>query len=325
MTENNKVWRLFDSLFENLQNAENIYQEKPLLAHYTSIQTVEKILTMEEVWLSNPLFMNDMEELHFGLNVGMHQFQHLSIVEEICGKKKADDARRLISDCFINFEKNHALNVSVFCLSEHHPEDNDGRLSMWRAYGSDGNGAAIVLNTEHVYKWEGSPLIFAKVDYLSMNDRLEKLQKIIVNWCHIVAKNQIPENLFYLAPTYLFDVLKFFSLTTKHKGFEEEREWRVIYMPERDVNGILKDNFGYVIGNRGVEPKLKLKIAPLPGSPINSQISLQNMLNRIILGPCVSSPLAENCFRGMLTQINKPHLAEKVVASTIPLRPTRLI
>ena len=39
----------------------------PLLAHYTSIDVIEKILRSEEIWFSNPLFMNDLEEMRFGM------------------------------------------------------------------------------------------------------------------------------------------------------------------------------------------------------------------------------------------------------------------
>jgi len=38
----------------------------------------------------------------------------------------------------------------VFCLCEHTPGDTDGKLSMWREYGSKGNGAALVFNTARI-------------------------------------------------------------------------------------------------------------------------------------------------------------------------------
>ena len=316
---------LFNDLYKNVQNEDIIFdlKTKPLLAHYTSIQTIEKIINSEEIWLSNPLFMNDLEELQFGLLTGVELFQQSKVVDEICGKQKADDARQILTNCFMDYDKKHALKVFVFCLSEHRPDDNDGKLSMWRAYGSGGNGAAIVFNTEPVFRWEGSPLIFAKVGYASTEERKAKLEQLIERWCRIVADNQIPKDLFWLAPTNLFDIFKLFALTSKHIGFEEEQEWRVIYMPERDLHNMLTDGFSYVVGNRGVEPKLKLKFVSLPGSPTPSPVSLASFLDRIILGPSVSSPLAENCFREMLKQ-KKPEFVDKVVASSIPLRPAPL-
>lgn len=46
---------------------------------------------------------------------------------------------------------------------------------------------------------------------------------------------------------YVFALIKFFALKFKHDGFHEEREWRIIYMPDRDVHNVLKDKFGYVL------------------------------------------------------------------------------
>ncbi|MGH8498457.1 MAG: DUF2971 domain-containing protein [Methylococcales bacterium] len=325
MTEQDEIWALFNALYTDIQNADIIFERKPLLAHYTSIQTIEKIIKDEEIWFSNPLCMNDTEELRFGLNTGMRLFTQSNVVDEIIGKQKADDARQKLTDCYMEYNKTHAIKVYVFCLSEHRPDDNDGKLSMWRAYGSGGNGAAIVFNTEPIFKWEDSPLIIAKVDYATREERKKKLGQLIQKWCSIVADNHIAEDKFWIAPASLFNAFTLFALTWKHSGFKEEQEWRVIYMPERDRKGILKDKMSYVIGSRGVEPKLKLNIAPLPGSPSPSPISLASLLDRIILGPCVSSDLAISSFHVMLNQIKPefPEFVDKVFASTIPLRPTQ--
>lgn len=254
------------------------------------------------------------------MTTGVEIFQQSEIVDKICGKEKADIARQILTQSFMEYDKTHVLKLFVFCLSEHCPDDNDGKLSMWRAYGSGGNGAAIVFNTEPVFKWDDSPLIFAKVDYASTMQRKAKLERIIKKWCHVVAKNHIPDEIFWVAPISLFEIFKLVALTSKHNGFEEAQEWRVIYMPERDSQNMLTDRISYDVGNRGVEPKLKLKIASLPGSPAPSPVCLASFLDRIILGPSISSPLAANCFREMLKQ-KKPEFVHKVVASTIPLRP----
>ena len=36
---------------------------------------LEAILLNEELWLSNPLFMNDKEEVNFGINTGANLFE----------------------------------------------------------------------------------------------------------------------------------------------------------------------------------------------------------------------------------------------------------
>ena len=91
-------------------------------------------------------------------------------------------------------------------------------------------------------------------------------------------------------------------------------------MSTRDVVVGLKDRFGYVIGSRGVEPKLKVKIAPLPIEPQGSW-TLETILDRIILGPSVSSPLARQSIERMLHTMGKDTFRQKICPSSIPLRP----
>ena len=52
----------FLPLFDDLLDPSSYPDNKPLLAHYTSIEILERIMTTDEVWFSNPLFMNDIEE-----------------------------------------------------------------------------------------------------------------------------------------------------------------------------------------------------------------------------------------------------------------------
>ena len=159
-----------------------------------------------------------------------------------------------------------------------------------------------------------------KVRYASTQERTKWLQDKLNQWCALLASAAVPDEKLFIAAFHLFSVIQVFALTTKHIGFLEEQEWRLIYMPDRDQDQVLKDQFDYVIGSRGVEPKLKLKIAPLPGVTPPA-VSLDTLLNRIILGPTVSSPLARNSVLRMLEKLGKSRFADKVVSSSIPLRP----
>jgi hypothetical protein len=62
----------FDTLYGRFRAVPDNHQ--PLLAHYTSIKVMENILTTSEVWFSNPLFMNDLQEMRFGLAEGTRFF-----------------------------------------------------------------------------------------------------------------------------------------------------------------------------------------------------------------------------------------------------------
>jgi hypothetical protein len=138
---------------------------------------------------------------------------------------------------------------------------------MWRAYGGQGNGAALVFNTGFIDAKPDSPLIIAKVKYDTGPNRRKWLDQKISEYCGPLVSAQIPDDKLYIVAHHMFLLIKVFALTFKHRGFFEEQEWRIIYMPDRDTKGILKDKFSYAMGRHGVEPKLKFKIDLCPLNP----------------------------------------------------------
>lgn len=210
--------------------------------------------------------------------------------------------------------------IYVFCLSEHQESDNDGLLSMWRGYGAQGNGAAMVLDFSKLEAQEDSPLIISKVEYASKEEREDWIKYKLSEFANILKQAQLEDEQLYLAAHFLFERLKLFALFTKHRGFTEEKEWRVVYLPDRDPNGILKPMFDYSLGKKGVEPKLKLKLEPIDGI-MPSGVKLESLVSKIILGPAISSILEQKSIIRMLQKIGKDNMADKITPSTIPFRP----
>ena len=68
--------QLSDAFYEALMAdvlKEEANQERPLLAHYTTIGALEQILETKQLWLANPLNMNDLEEIRYvGIFNGFH-------------------------------------------------------------------------------------------------------------------------------------------------------------------------------------------------------------------------------------------------------------
>jgi hypothetical protein len=319
--ENQEIAATFAALHARFDNTRRIREDPPQLAHYTSVQVLEKIVQEEQVWLSNPLYMNDLEEMRFGLNVGAQRFLSSPAITQASGGGQR--AQRL-SDSFSHYYKmldtEGALDTYVFCLCEHERNNDDGILSMWRGYGGHGNGAALVFDTAAIPIPPAAPMYITPVRYGSRDERVQWVDDLLNEWGEIVKHSDIPEGQLYIAAHQFFSVLKLFALTTKHHGFREEQEWRVIYLPENDPGNHLDSALSYAITDRGVEPKLKYRIAPIPAfSP--SPISLRQLLVRIILGPAVSSHLSVLATRRMLERIGKQEFCDRVAASTIPLRP----
>jgi hypothetical protein len=90
-------------------------------------------------------------------------------------------------------------------------------------------------------------------------------------------------------------------------------------MRDRDATHVFDRMFSYWVGPRGVEPKLKLKIEAIPGLP-ETNLTLSEIVDRIILGPSLSSPLARNTILKMLETLERSDLKNRVVSSTIPFR-----
>jgi hypothetical protein len=320
MTDLSDVHAWFDMLWADLSE-EEIRPSTGQLAHYTSITTLESILKFNQIWLSNPLFMNDHEELHFGLRIAEQEFMIHEGIRAACGNKESHEI--LIND----FQKKlrqigseHAFDTYIACFSLHEAvKDKDGKLSMWRGYGGNGSGVALVFDTTSIKETNTNFLIWAKVHYASREQRTAWIRKKLDLFAELLHRYQLPPSGYRTAIDSLLERFKVFSIFTKHHGFHEEQEWRLVYLRERDKNGMLTDMLGYAIGARGIEPKLKLDLVRL-GKIVGQDLSPQRILSRLILGPSISSPLLRATVIRMLETLGLGGLSDKVVTSETPYR-----
>lgn len=311
--------QLFQPLWDDILEEDQFYVSKPLLAHYTSVQVLESMSRTNEVWFSNPLFMNDYNEVKFGM------FQSIPLVsnsDEINQALGSPERMDVFNYCFKHyydsFTNDEVVDTYILCLSEHDRNDTDGRLSMWRGYGHNGNGVAVVLDAAKLLAVGQSPFIIAKVSYATSEDIIIWTKDLIRKFVETLTNTHIPDDKLYLAAFNLFERIKLLSLFTKHHGFKEEKEWRIVYMKHRDANNFVSSMLSYWVGPRGVEPKLKLKVEPIEG--LINDLSLPNIIDSIIIGPCAFSPLAEAAIMRMLNNLGQTELAEKIHISTIPFR-----
>jgi hypothetical protein len=59
--------------------------ESLLLAHSTSVPTIEQILRTNQMWLSNPLYMNDMQEMRAATSLAFLSHGSLRLRGLPCG------------------------------------------------------------------------------------------------------------------------------------------------------------------------------------------------------------------------------------------------
>lgn len=298
---------------------EKLLTREIYLAHYTSLDVAAHILKEPTIWMSSPLLMNDMEEMREGLSLADTAYHSNSYLDATC---KTLSNRNCVDHYYTRhrdqFDKEHLANVFVFCMTQHNIKDDDGLLSMWRGYGGNGRGCALVFNTSFADENFDHPLVIAKVSYLKREDRIKRLDNLIRTWCEVLRLCRNNDDI-DMAVYNLFDLFLFLALTTKHCGFSEEKEWRIIYTPADDPENALVPYIGHSITQRGIEPKLRFPIRRLPEQ--RGDWSFDTILEKIILGPTLSRELAKNSFKMMLRECGKGHLIDRIVASGIPLRP----
>ncbi len=316
---NNEIWSLLAQ--DIIDDPDNYPNKKPLLAHYTSIETLESILKSDEIWFSNPLFMNDFQEIRFGITLGHRLFTNSRSIKEACKSEASYQKLTLAFEHYFEmFSNKDALDTYAFCFSEHNLDhDKDGLLSMWRGYGGNGKGIAIIFDLGSIKENTDSPLIISKVSYCSNEEHEAHINKLINITAEFIQKGSVNDDQLYLIAYHLFERIKVTALFTKHNGFKEEREWRVAYFKSRDPENAYQDQFGHLITNRGVEPKLKLNLSKV-NKLTKNDLSLEKLIAQIILGPMVSDKLASESIRRLFDIHKKSSLGDKVVSSTIPYR-----
>jgi hypothetical protein len=312
---------LFQPLWaEGVQMEGQYPHARPLIAHYCSVNTLEAIVRNEEMWFSNPLYMNDFEELTFGIWRSREKFRESELIRSALGTPERYEAfRQHLEGIYAQFENGLAFDIYIACFSEHDPADNDGLLSMWRGYGANGGGVALIFNTAALTEVPASPLRVAKITYGTVEERLGWMDQILNKFALLIASTSIPDDGLFLCAAHLFERLLALSIFTKHSGFKEEKEWRVVYSKHYDANNVLTGMLGYFINGGIVEPKLKFKIAPIDGAA-EGGITLEQFVTKIILGPRGASARSKMALQRMLQMLGKPALAERVVTSSTPYR-----
>ncbi len=317
----NKTWGEFHKLLHVELDHENEFPRvRPLIAHYTSLVNLEKILSNEEVWLSNPLFMNDLEEVRFGVNNGVNLVNNSDKIRiALVSDTRISSFYKEFDIAFGRYAEDLVFDLYVMCFSRHDPKNTDGMLSMWRGYGSNGQGAALVIDTSKVTVEGKSPLAFAPVSYATPDERREFLSSKIEAVAKFISENDIPDEYVHSLAAALFKRICLFAVFSKHSGFQEEDEWRLVYFKDRDENKRLEPYFDYTNSADGIQPKLKLPTGSLSGV-IKEDFELSSIIHSIIVGPTSSSALTQLSIDRMLEKVQMPELKNRIRLSGIPYR-----
>ncbi|OYU70188.1 MAG: hypothetical protein CFE28_09385 [Alphaproteobacteria bacterium PA2] len=304
--------------YDNLR-IEELKAQGRLLVHYTSVAVAHSILENREIWMRNAQTMNDYSEIKHGLAC-LEEARKRGITEKLGAALDATHAgvwsetQRL----FNSWLPAMFHNTFIACVSEHlgpiNQEDTLGRLSMWRAYGGV-NGVALILNPRFLYNPDmgsiaTSPVLYADADefcvqFTSMIQGLENIADLLAR----SPANQIAN--------LAFNVLKYSIICTKHPGFAEEKEWRVIYSPDMGASKYVRESVEIICDLPQVVQKIQLR-----NDPNNNIIGLDpsELIESIIIGP-VKFPMTvrEILYKDMLI-CGFSNINTRIRESNIPLR-----
>ena len=321
--------RIIESLLEPMNKKNSI---KSYLAHYTSIDTIYKIIEANEFWMSHPLNMNDSYELINGIKIAQNLIPKLLSKIDIKDEYKHKISQMYKAYCDFDALSNHK-NIYILCFSEIKHDDDNGTLSMWRGYGLNGGGASLVIDPSFLSIDKHQKIIFNKVKYTDDTGIENLIEKLII--CFLSKFKSDFENVqpctIYNTSSYLyrycnvlFQRLTIAALFTKHYGFSEEQEWRIVYFDQSNTN---ENEFINMIKihntDIGLQKKLQLNINAL------TNITEKNYLfHKIIMGPKFHNARNDAQFKlscdiltDFLVEKGLTELSKNVVQSRIPFRP----
>lgn len=285
--------------------------------YYTTAETATSILKNKQIWMRNTAAMNDYMEVEHGFKClkaadNAEPGNRFKAALNSCFPDLADE----VNDFFYSRLPDIRQDTYITCVSAHSDTENHhGRLSMWRAYGGK-TGVALVLNGAVMFSKSNALNVFSSpVAYLNPQDFAVFLKKIAMNMENEVAyiKSLGRETVRDIA----FKVLRFAVLCTKHPGFHEEQEWRVIASPKMHPTDHATLGVEVIRGTPQTVLKLDLQNHPDKGLV---GLAIPELLERIIIGPCEFPQVISSAFQKLLAEAEVPEPEEKIIVSDIPLR-----
>jgi DUF2971 family protein len=188
----------------------------PRLHHFTSLGTAAQIIETDNVRLSHAEYSNDQTEME-------------QAKEIILSTLNSRSSHPFFKQAHTEYEKRvPELDAYIFCMSMDKPGTGlpQDILSQWRAYGQDGRGVALTLGTSQLARMVGNipnlrinPVIYAR-----------STQQLFVDGIlDLGLAAHVHSDPFALDATIA--ALAFATPLMKASGFEEEHEWRLIFMP----------------------------------------------------------------------------------------------
>jgi len=303
--------------FYHTDNNENPRPQR--FVHYTSAEAALSIIKTKRVWMRNTTCMSDYREVQHGFELLNKFFSDASkrnaftAALDACSPNSAKEA----IDLFNQWWNDTRLNTYITCISEHDDkEDSHGRLSMWRAFRGNTARVAMVFSVP----WYSAGALALNISlnpvaYLNEQEVHAEFDTVTTNirqncdFLRSIERSHIVGS--------IFNMLLAGVTCLKHEGFHEEREWRVIYAPNRDASPLMECSTEIIEGVPQIVYKapLDVKISVNLGD-----IDMSRIFDRLIIGPSPYPWVTYQAFVAALTEIGVPEANKRVFVSGIPIR-----
>ena len=294
-------------------------RDQARFVHYTSAEAALSIIQTKRIWMRNTMCMSDYREVNHGYDLlkdffadKVNEDKFVSALD-LCSQNIGHEAINMFNQWWGNIKS----STYIASISEHDDkEDMHGRLSMWRAYGGNSAGVAIVLNIPwSTAASETLNIMFSPVAYLKKEEVYAELNAVINN-VHAHREFLSSVNRPILLRT-IFHMLVAGVTCLKHEGFGEEREWRVLHAPMLWSSPFMVRSTETISG----VPQAIYKL-PLDATVSNTlaDLDISRIFDRLIIGPS-PYPLAQHeAFVDALEKAGVPNAGKRVFVSNIPIR-----
>lgn len=290
-------------------------------AHYTNIDVARKIIeacpSERSLWLRNSKYMNDFSEVEHGqrcLDEALNDWRLYGRFRRVLNAIRPG----LENDIIVPLAESAAFlaeRAYLMSLSLHNNEEAvSGKLSMWRAYGKSDN-VCLIFNTQpFVTQQSNFELVLSPVFYGNPPEFKREFEALIQRLENCAPQLSVLDD--DLVKTNIARAIDYAILSTKHKGFHEEVEWRVIHQH----SGFRTDPPSSTEIINGIEQTvyhLPLRYDIYDGIWGSA---LEEVLDRVIIGPSIDPRRNRNTVIRLLEDAGITNAEDRVVDCGIPLR-----
>lgn len=290
------------------------------LVHYTTADGAMGILRSKSLWLRNAQVMHDYSEIRHGQTLlrqcltanHNHRLQQFGAALDACSKNLGQEVFSLVDQ----FGFDTLTQTYIACLSEHPAaEDSYGRLSMWRAFGKESIGLALVFKLPPPNAATGLKVFLSPVAYLhgeafctEFDNVLQSLER------HADYLRTVPRNTLL---SFAYMMLMMATVSVKHPAFAEEKEWRLIHAPGQFPSAQMAPSLEVIGGVPQVVYPLRFDNRDQEGV---NHISLPELIDRVIVGPTQYALPVRDALVQRLADMGVAQPETKVILSNIPIR-----